>query len=423
MTFMTTLRFSAKNFLTLLAAATSLAAAPSAHAGFEWKGPIIQPPANFSADVAPQTAPDVNPESFPAAVTAVPVESVQIETAPAEITSTETAPASSDIIFNAPAPAMSATQVSDSPAPAPANVLEGFGTDLPLAIALQQVIPAGYQHAFMAGVNPGTFVSWQGGKPWQAVLSDMLAPAGLSYMLKGHTVSVGGASSFPASAADQNNTIAWTTPAVSSATGSHQNTAPVTIRRQKPSTLLQKQNRADRTVAQGQIADGPKDILKGTPYDPDVEVNANPVTAAAPLAHDHAPMQITPESYPQSLPVEDYTAQNFPTAAAEPVRQNIGADPATGEPVLAPPSWQAGRGQTLRDALKNWSDIAGVELYWSIDYDYRMTDDASFTGSYDEAVGGLLDKFSAVRPQPYGQLHQSAEGPRVLVVKSYDLTN
>jgi len=42
-------------------------------------------------------------------------------------------------------------------------------------------------------------------------------------------------------------------------------------------------------------------------------------------------------------------------------------------------------------------------------------------GSFDEAVGRLLDKFAAVRPQPYGQLHQGSTGPRVLVIKSYDL--
>ena len=40
-------------------------------------------------------------------------------------------------------------------------------------------------------------------------------------------------------------------------------------------------------------------------------------------------------------------------------------------------------------------------------------------GTYDEAVGSLLDKFTAVRPQPYAELHRGT--PRVLMVKSYDL--
>ena len=84
--------------------------------------------------------------------------------------------------------------------------------------------------------------------------------------------------------------------------------------------------------------------------------------------------------------------------------------------------WAGAKGATLRDTLKNWSEEASVELYWSIDYDYKLKGDISYAGSYDEAVGKLLDQFAAVRPQPYGQLHQSKDGPRVLVVKSYDAT-
>jgi hypothetical protein len=88
----------------------------------------------------------------------------------------------------------------------------------------------------------------------------------------------------------------------------------------------------------------------------------------------------------------------------------------------AGPPWTGAKGATLRDTLKNWSAAADVELYWSIDYDYKLRGDINYAGSYDEAVGKLLDQFAAVRPQPYGQLHQSKDGPRVLVVKSYDLT-
>ena len=55
----------------------------------------------------------------------------------------------------------------------------GFGRDLPLALALSQVVPAEYSYAFAQNVNVGTMVSWQGGKPWNIVLDEMLAPNGM----------------------------------------------------------------------------------------------------------------------------------------------------------------------------------------------------------------------------------------------------
>jgi hypothetical protein len=66
-------------------------------------------------------------------------------------------------------------------APASAEFTEavGFGRDLPLALALSQVVPPEYSYAFARNVNVGTTVSWQGGKPWNEVLADMLAQNGM----------------------------------------------------------------------------------------------------------------------------------------------------------------------------------------------------------------------------------------------------
>lgn len=66
----------------------------------------------------------------------------------------------------------------------------GFGNDLPLALALSQVIPPEFAHSFALGVDPGTTVSWQGGKPWNLVLEDMLRPQGLTATVKQNTVTI-----------------------------------------------------------------------------------------------------------------------------------------------------------------------------------------------------------------------------------------
>lgn len=64
----------------------------------------------------------------------------------------------------------------------------GFGKDLPLALALSQVIPRDYTHSFADGVDAGATVSWEGGKPWNDVLEDMLNARNLTATIQGNQV-------------------------------------------------------------------------------------------------------------------------------------------------------------------------------------------------------------------------------------------
>ncbi|GJL85724.1 MAG: hypothetical protein DHS20C02_14990 [Micavibrio sp.] len=66
----------------------------------------------------------------------------------------------------------------------------GFGSDLPLALALRQVVPPEYSFSFGDGVNPGYRVSWNGGRPWNEVVNDMVAPLDLSARIYKKTVSI-----------------------------------------------------------------------------------------------------------------------------------------------------------------------------------------------------------------------------------------
>ncbi len=66
----------------------------------------------------------------------------------------------------------------------------GFGRDLPLALALSQVVPPEYSFSFANNVDAGETVSWQGGKSWDAVLNDMLAPHGLRAIISGNQVTI-----------------------------------------------------------------------------------------------------------------------------------------------------------------------------------------------------------------------------------------
>ena len=63
------------------------------------------------------------------------------------------------------------------------NIIEGFGSDMPLALALRQIVPAQYAFSFGKGVNPGTTISWTGGQPWNIVLDTAISPLGITFQL------------------------------------------------------------------------------------------------------------------------------------------------------------------------------------------------------------------------------------------------
>lgn len=64
----------------------------------------------------------------------------------------------------------------------------GFGRDLPLALALSQVVPSGFTHSFAKNIDAGITVSWEGGKPWNQVLNDMLRPKNMTSVIQGNQV-------------------------------------------------------------------------------------------------------------------------------------------------------------------------------------------------------------------------------------------
>lgn len=118
----------------------------------------------------------------------------------------------------------------------------------------------------------------------------------------------------------------------------------------------------------------------------------------------------------------EMTAVPMPMAAIHQTSAPIGVSQkvvtVAPQPVMAA-AWSANPGETLRDVLAKWSAKANTTLSWATDYNYRLNHAASFNGSYEAAVEGLLDQFRKVEPRPYGELAKSATGGRVLVIRVY----
>lgn len=146
----------------------------AAEAGFEWKpGPKAGSPE--AAVLAPANT-DIPP------LPPMPSETVD-----------------SDTLMKMPVPPLpplpSASLLGDASSPMPRTGsglpdAVGFGSDLPLALGMRQIVPAQYAYAFDAGVDQGAKISWNGGKPWDMVLNDAVKPLGYSVVIEGNTVRV-----------------------------------------------------------------------------------------------------------------------------------------------------------------------------------------------------------------------------------------
>ena len=64
----------------------------------------------------------------------------------------------------------------------------GFGTDIPLAFAARQIVPAGVEVRYGAGIDEDVPVSWTGGRSWNRVLADAVAPLRLRITVGTRTV-------------------------------------------------------------------------------------------------------------------------------------------------------------------------------------------------------------------------------------------
>ncbi len=263
-------------------------------------------------------------------------------------------------------PAQEPVVIQGSPMPpAAAGIVEGFADQVPLTIALQEVLPQGFGYALGDGVNPGQFVSWRGGRPWQTVLTEMLGPAGLAYQIHDRLVTV-----------------------------SNPHAAPMVVSGAPPVAPL-----AAPPVAQNYVPAPPpsqplfiQDTGAVPPYQPGMAMAAQP----------YPPMMMQPHAMP-------------------PQASFMGAHPLQIEtpPLFRAQTWEARPGQTLRTTLQEWCARTGTELNWQAEFDYPVMASMNMTGSFEDAVRTLLSGFNTAKPIPYGRLHYNpAAGQSTLVVEA-----
>lgn len=400
-----------KGLFLLLASAAMVLHVQPASAGFEWHAPAsAAPPA---AEAPAETSGE------PAAPMPVPLAPVSAET----VQSMVSAPvAASDF-----------------------EGVESFGKDMGIAVALRQIIPADYQFTLAPEVDPGQKLSWQGqGQPWPDFLNETLAPHGLKAYVRDHIVVVASADALqslpPATAKAvppmQTITSAPPAPAMPAMPSADESKAQITWdeTRDAPLPIYKTQQEPAAT---------PSAMTSATPPAmPPVEPRAVAAEKETIVWQEVAPAAPTPPAPVAAMtppPLEEKTVMapvmppEEPAYNPAPVAAAVEAPPMVSQRVeIAPPAgkqveimpetptWIAPQGASLRDVLKNWTAQAGVRLFWSIDYDYRLSRDIKLSGNFETAVQAILDNFAGTYPRPTGKLY-TGSSERVLVINSPDL--
>ncbi len=168
-----------------LTSAVSLGAISTAWAGFEFVTPMKDRPASNAEIAAPAVRNDpVTGEALPepAPPVALSLDGKPLTPVVAESDALQI----SDELPSAPVAGQNSAQNSAQNTPrdiargetlslndSQGHTVQGFGRQVPLVMALQQIVPPNFRYSFGPGVVAGARINWTGGKPWKAVVADI----------------------------------------------------------------------------------------------------------------------------------------------------------------------------------------------------------------------------------------------------------
>lgn len=336
----------------------------AAHAGFQFTAPIQQP-SNSQITPLPSIR-GTAPQSMPA------VPAIKVQSEPVHPVMAQPKPPMVQQQFRPVAPQQTMAVSNEN------SLAVGFGKDLPLVTALRQVVPEGYTYVMDDNIAVGKTVSWNGGQPWPVVLNKMAGDVGLQTQIDGKIVRITQQNQMPSVPQSQPVRVAsapqYTTPTIT------YDAPPV-----------------------APIYDSPQNIAPinrpyGAPVIPQAQTSRGPTNILAPQL--------------QSSSIQLQTTE---TEDLQELQKSIIPEVTSGQ-------WIAQSGRSLKTVLESWSNLEGVDLFWSADYDYILAGDANISGNFEEAVEELLKGFSDANPKPTGRLHPNLpHGPAVLVIETKEL--
>jgi hypothetical protein len=288
--------------------------------------------------------------------------------------------------------------------------VEGFGRDIPLAMALNQVVPAGYAYAFGDGVNPGYRVSWSGGKPWNEVVFDMIAPLDFVAYVRGNKLFINKRRH------QSEKSMVVHTPAPSTAVSQvHVNAAhavpvpppimPIPGKMNTQNNVRHVQNNvhiAKSTAHKGpQNQDGFVSLEGGRSniLDPGLHKRSQSAKTLSKIkqwtnfdeiARSTEKVRLTDveQAQKQSAPSPIKPVMTAPVYPPPP--QKFAYQTSLMENINQPAAWQARQGDSLFSVLQRWCDQANMKLIWSAQNDYLVASDVFVNGPFPQALEDLV---------------------------------
>ena len=228
--------------------------------------------------------------------------------------------------------------------PAVAQEAGGFGTNIPLELAVRQIVPDGTTVQLADGVDGKTRVSWDGAGGWRKSLEQAVSGAGYIVTLTGDKVTIA-----RAGATVEQAPKAESQPAKPASTG------------KKPATpKTPKKKPAEKAVVEMPVVNGSGFVLI-----PEVAADAKGAAGGW----------------------NEYPGQE--------------ADGASGVA-----EWVVQPGDDLSAVLADWSEKTGWRLVWESEYIYKLTSAAKFRGDFVTATTELLRSMQDARPAITAQFYQ-----------------
>ncbi len=352
---------------------------------------------------------------------------------------------SAPVAWDMPAPVLAPTPAPALPKIAAAELaddggmpIEGFGRQVPLVLALQQIAPPEYRYSFDYGVDAGMRINWTGGKSWKAVITDIARDNSLNVDIVSNVIAFRRRS--PMEIVEAQTALDRTPDTVQGmklkpvaglppapALPSPVSTPVVGASSERPLSILTPLDAAPQNAPAREILAAAKEEV-GAPKKPEIVFDPlldtdkpakKPVKDKQILTADGAPSAMTalPPVVSPSVAAPEIVFDEAPVWE-KPVMANIAADLDT------PAEWQGLRNATLRDVLTDWSQQAGVSLVWQSEFDYPLQTDVRIQAGYADAVRTLLAGFGKASPRPIGRLfkNKSVGAQPVLVVETQHLT-
>lgn len=252
------------------------------------------------------------------------------------------------------------------------RVLQGFANDVPLELALKQIVPPSYSFRAAPGVDMNALVSWHGGQGWRETLQAVLVSQNLAVYEQGSSLMIVQAAAQP---------------------------APAPMGEPAPLAYMPDSNVPSSVVPSQPVMPAPQDQAS-------LAVSAPQNMADIPLA---APAQggvVGGEAY--NLAGPDLMLGQPSVVSPDQYGASLNAAPQE--------EWRADKGETLKKVLEEWSERSGVQLAWQAEYDYPLQASVKYTGSFEDAVRSILVAFQEAQPQPIASLHKTGDDAQTVLV-------